>query len=296
MPTVGFRELAVDRRDGGFTFVVNGTPIFCRGVLWVPPDVVSLTAAPGELRASLELLRDAGMNMVRLGGYGTYESPEFWDLCDELGVMVWQDCMLASFDPPDDADFTRLVERELHQVFTLLQGRPALALVCGSSETYQQAAMYGRELGSWASPILEETIPAIVERALPGVPYIASSPIGGQLPFDPTVGVAHYFGVGAYERPLSDLRVAGVRFAAECLAFSNPPERRERRRDVREHHVCRALRGVESRRRARLRHLLGLRGRSRLLRAPPVRLRSPRRQVRRPRLGARPRTRRCPPS
>jgi beta-mannosidase len=223
--TVGFRSVEIDRADDGFTFVVNGVPIFFRGALWVPPDVVSLAASTDRVRASLELLRDAGMNMLRIGGYGTYESPEFWDICDELGVMVWQDCMLASFDPPDDAGFAAEIEGEIAQVFHGLQGRPALALVCGSSETYQQASMFGLEPGSWESPVLEQTIPAVLECVLPGVPYIASSPIGGQLPFDPSAGVAHYFGVGAYLRPLSDARLADVRFAAECLAFSNPPER-----------------------------------------------------------------------
>ena len=133
--------------------------------------------------------------------------------------------MLASFDPPEDDAFAAVIEAELDQVLARLQGRPALPLVCGSSETYQQAAMYGLELGSWQAPVLEKTIPATVERMLPRVPYIPSSPFGGQLPFDPSVGVGHYFGVGAYQRPLSDARLVGVRFAAECLSFANPPER-----------------------------------------------------------------------
>src|SRR5712691_5696340 len=100
--------------------------------------------------------------------------------------------MLTSFDPPDDEEFARAIDAELTHVLTRLQGRPALALVCGSSEAYQQAAMYGQEPGSWHSPVLESTIPAVVERTLPGVAYIPSSPIGGLLPFEPSVGVAHY--------------------------------------------------------------------------------------------------------
>ncbi len=225
LATVGFRTVEVDRRDGSFGFVVNDVPIFCRGALWVAPDVVSMAAPVDDVRTSLELLRDAGMNMVRVGGYATYESPAFWDLCDELGIMVWQDCMLASADPPDTEEFAESIEAELAQVLATLQGRPALAIVCGSSETYQQAAMYGLEPGSWQSTVLEKTIPAIVDRTLPDVPYVASSPIGGTLPFEPSVGVGHYFGVGAYLRPLADARLAGVRFAAECLSFSVPPER-----------------------------------------------------------------------
>ena len=273
LATVGFRTIDVDRTDDGFTFVVNDTPVFCRGALWVPPDVVSLAAPPEQIRTSLQMLRDTGMNMVRLGGNGIYESPEFWDICDELGVMVWQDCMLASFDPPDDDEFAAAIEAELTQVLGRLQGRPALAIVCGGNETYQQAAMYGLRPGSWESDVLEKTIPQVVELTLPGVPYIASSPIGGRLPFEPSSGVAHYFGVGAYRRPLSDARLAGVRFAGECLAFSVPPERAEHRRDVREQLARGPRRELEGRCRARHRNLVGLRGRTRLLRGPPVRTR-----------------------
>lgn len=224
LATVGFRTVEVDRGGDGFQFVVNGQPIFCRGAVWVPPDIVTMAAGPRAVRASLERLCDAGMNMVRVAGHSVYENADFWDLCDELGVMVWQDFMLAGFDPPEDEAFARAIEDEATQVFTRLQGRPALALVCGSTETYQRAAMFGLAPGSWESTVLEETIPAVVERVLPGVTYIPSSPVGGVLPFEPAVGVAHYFGVGAYERPLSDARLSGVRFAAECLAFATPPE------------------------------------------------------------------------
>jgi beta-mannosidase len=225
LATVGFRTVEVDRHDDGFRFVVNGTPIFCRGAVWVPPDAVSMAAGSDAVRASLERFRAAGMNMVRIAGHSTYESAEFWDLCDELGLLVWQDCMLAGLDPPADEEFAQAIDAEVTQVLTPLQGRPALALVCGSSETYQRAAMFGLQPGAWESAVLEETIPAAVARVLPGLPYIPSSPIGGVLPFEPAVGVAHYFGVGAYERPLSDARLSGVRFASECLAFATPAER-----------------------------------------------------------------------
>jgi beta-mannosidase len=224
LATVGFRTIEVDRTGGGFQFVVNDAPIFCRGAVWVPPDIVTLAAGREAVRTSLECLRDAGMNMVRVAGHSVYENAEFWDLCDELGVMVWQDCMLAAFDPPEDDDFARAIAAEVAQVLAPLQGRPALALVCGSSETYQRAAMFGLAPGSWESTVLEETIPAVVERVVPGITYIPSSPIGGVLPFEPATGVAHYFGVGAYERPLADARLSGVRFASECLAFGIPPE------------------------------------------------------------------------
>ncbi len=164
------------------------------------------------------------MNMVRIGGYMSYEDSQFWDLCDEMGILVWQDCMLAGFDPPEEPEFVENVRKEVTQELNRLQGRPSLTVVCGSSETQQQAAMYGLPSDRWRSPLLEETLPALVHQVVPDVPYVASSPTGGDLPFQPDRGIAHYFGVGAYLRPVTDARAAGVRFAAECLAFGNPPE------------------------------------------------------------------------
>lgn len=221
---VGFRTVDVDRCDGAFTLTVNGVPVFCRGACWVGPDTVSLAPRQSEVRASLEMVRDAGMNMVRVGGYTVYEDEGFLDSCDDLGLLVWQDCMLAGIDPPEDPDFHTEVRAELAQALGRLQGRPSVAVICGSSEIHQQAAMLGMEAERWTSPLLEEVIPAMVGEMLPGTPYVPSTPTGEGLPFRPGSGVAHYFGVGAYLRPLDDARLSGVRFAAECLAFATPPE------------------------------------------------------------------------
>jgi beta-mannosidase len=221
---VGFRTVSVDRAGDGFTVSVNDVPIFCRGANWMPPDAVALHTSPAALRSSLRAVVDAGMNMVRLPGYSIYEDDAFWDACDELGVLVWQDCMIAGFDPPEDPGFDEGLHLELAQQFAALQGRPALAVLCGSNDCQQQAAMFGLPADRRRIPLLEDAVPVLAERLLPGVPYVASSPTGGDLPFDPAVGVATYFGVGAYLRPVSDVRSAGVRFAAECLAFATPPE------------------------------------------------------------------------
>jgi beta-mannosidase len=222
--TVGFRTVDVDRADGAFTLSLNGIPIFCRGALWVPPDAVTLRSSEAALRTSLQRLVDAGMNMVRIGGYMSYEDTVFWDLCDELGILVWQDCMLAGFDPPEEPEFVESVRLEVTQQLRELQGRPSLTVVCASSETQQQAAMFGLPSDGWHSPLLEETIPALAGDLVPDVPCVVSSPSGGDLPFEAGQGIAHYFGVGAYLRPITDARAAGVRFAAECLSFGNPPE------------------------------------------------------------------------
>ncbi len=222
--SVGFRTVRAERGDGGFTLVVNGEPVFCRGANWTPPDAVALRATPDAVRDSLQKVVAAGMNMVRISGDSTYEDSAFWDVCDELGILVWQDCMIAGFDPPEDPGFEADLHAELDEQLVALQGRPSLAVVCGSSDSQQQAAMFGLPADRRHSHLLEEAIPEWVAAVLPGVPYVASAPTGGDPPFDPAVGVATYFGVGAYLQPVSDVRSAGVRFAAECLAFAVPPE------------------------------------------------------------------------
>jgi beta-mannosidase len=224
---LGFRTLALDTTDGGFGLSVNGDAIFCRGACWSPVDPVSLNGAPDELRHTLMLMRDAGMNMVRVPGTMVYESDLFYDLCDELGILVWQDFMLANMDyPADDQDFRDSVTLEARQLLCRVAHRPALAMLCGGSEVGQQAAMLGLPREQRHGPLPDAVLPSLCDELAPGIPWCPSTPWGGTFPFSVDSGVTHYFGVGAYRRPLDDARRAGVRFAAECLAFSNIPEPR----------------------------------------------------------------------
>jgi len=223
---VGFRSIEADTADGDFGLRVNGTRLFCRGACWTPVDVASLFAAPAAQRTALEQARDAGMNMLRVAGPFAYEDDAFHDTCDALGILVWQDFMFASLDyPADDHGFLEAVTAEADSVVARLGWRPSTAVFCGNSEVEQQAAMLGTEREAWRSPLFGEVLPARV-RAGSDVPYVPSSPSGGALPFQPGEGVAHYYGVGAYRRPLEDARRAGVRFASECLALANVPDRR----------------------------------------------------------------------
>jgi len=84
--------------------------------------------------------------------------------------------------------------------------------------------MYGLPPAGYRSTILEQTIPQALESVAPEVPYVVTAPSGGDPPFTPATGIAHYFGVGAFLRPPADARLSGVRFAGECLAFGTPPE------------------------------------------------------------------------
>lgn len=227
---VGFRELLPgppgnDVESGGLDLRVNGVRVFARGAVWTPLDLVGMAPGEAALRSALLRVRDAGMNVVRVVGLGAYESPAFHDLCDELGLLVWQDFMFANFDYPvaDDA-FRQSVEAEARTVLADLSWRPSLAVVCGNSEVEQQAAMLGLPPAAGRGELFGELLPRLVQQAGVDTPYVPSSPCGGDLPFRTSQGIAHYFGVGGYHRPLSDVRAAGVHFAAECLALANLPD------------------------------------------------------------------------
>jgi beta-mannosidase len=227
----GFRSLspgagrAHDVEADGLDLHVNGVRIFARGAVWTPADPVGLAPDEATLRAALRLVRDAGMNMLRIPGTGMYESEAFHDLCDDLGLLVWQDFMFANLDYPiADDRFRASVEREAGWLLEQLAGRPSLTVLCGNSEIEQQVAMLGLDPALGRGELFGELLPSLVEDAPTDAIYVPSAPCGGPFPFRPDRGVANYYGVGGYRRPLEDARRAEVRFAAECLAFSNVPD------------------------------------------------------------------------
>ena len=228
--SVGFRTIAAgpdgsqDVEANGLDLHLNGVAVFARGAVWTPVDWLGLAPSDAALREAVETARDAGMNILRVPGTAAYESPAFHDLCDELGILVWQDFMFANLDYPiADDEFRALVSAEAAQVAAHLAGRPSTAVFCGNSEVEQQAAMFGLEPAVGRSELFYELLPRALDTAGSDAIYVPSAPSGGDLPFRNDRGVASYFGVGGYRRPLSDARLADVRFAAECLAFANVP-------------------------------------------------------------------------
>jgi beta-mannosidase len=174
-------------------FVVNGVPVFCRGSCWTPLDIRALRAEPAKLREELVRVRESGANMLRIPGNTLYESEDFYRLCDELGILVWQDFMFANLDyPARDAQFVAEVEDEARALLARLHRHPSIAVYCGGSEVAQQAAMLGLPASVWANDIFTQRLPALCEALHPGVPYFPSTPWGGALPLHPGDGIAHY--------------------------------------------------------------------------------------------------------
>jgi beta-mannosidase len=224
---LGFRTLqsAPDLAADGPALRINGEPVFARGAVWTPTSLDAPVGPPGELERILETVVAGGMNMLRVPGTGAYEGKHFYDMCDALGILVWQDFMFANLDYPEsDPAFMALVQREVRELLQRLGGRPSLAVLCGGSEVAQQVAMLGLDPALASGPLYGELLPSAVAEADVEAPYVPSAPWGGDLPFRTNMGVANYYGVGAYLRPLSDARLAEVRFASECLAFANVPD------------------------------------------------------------------------
>lgn len=221
---VGFRSLTLTRPfEDGLSLAVNGVPVFCRGAVWTPPDLVGLGS--DGTRTLLMRARAAGMNMLRVPGTTLYPDSDFYNLCDEFGILVWQDLMLANFDYPHaDPAFASQLDCELTGFLERTQTAPSLCVLCGGSEVWQQAAMLGAPRAVWADTFCATTLPARAADLRPDLIVVPNSPSGGDLPFSPRGGCTHYFGVGAYRRPLEDARRAEPGFASECLAFANPPE------------------------------------------------------------------------
>ncbi len=222
----GFRSLTLTRPFAeGLGLAVNGVPVFCRGANWMPPDLVGLGCGAEDARPLLDLAREAGMNMLRISGITLYESLAFHDLCDQMGILVFQDLMLANFDyPHDDPAFREELEAEIAVLLDRTQLSPALCVLSGGSEVWQQAAMLGAPQAVWADSFAGERLPMLAGAVRPDLAVVPNSPSGGDLPFSTMAGVTHYYGVGAYRRPLEDARRAEVGFATECLAFANLPE------------------------------------------------------------------------
>lgn len=222
---VGFRSIESTTQpagDSGLALRVNGVPVFCRGAVWTPVDPVSLQ---GDPRPRLRLLRDAGFNMIRVVGTMVYEDDRFHAACDELGLLVWQDMMFANMDYPfEDEGFLRTVLAEARAETARLAAHASTAVLCGNSEIEQQVAMLGLPPSQGRANFFASQLPVIARESGLDVPYVPSAPCGGDLPFRASRGVANYFGVGGYRRPLEDARRAQVKFASECLAFSHVPE------------------------------------------------------------------------
>lgn len=120
--------------EGTFRVIVNNKPLRIRGANWVPVSLLYSQSEAGYAKA-VGHLRDSNCNMVRVWGGGIYEGDEFFALCDEYGILIWQDMMLSCHAYPMDAEFYRAMCTEAEAVARRIRNHPSLAFWCGGNET-----------------------------------------------------------------------------------------------------------------------------------------------------------------
>ena len=172
-------------KDGGrsFVFAVNGQRVYAKGTNWIPGDAIFARMDRKKYRELIDLALSNNVNMLRIWGGGIYEDPYFYRLCDEKGIMVWQDFMFSCARYPEDEKFLSEVHWEAEKVVTGLRNHPSVVLWCGDNEVdatvhwSDSSDPSGRSDRSYSeNRINREVLPEVCARLDPTRPYIVSSP------------------------------------------------------------------------------------------------------------------------
>lgn len=233
---IGLRTLVLDRHEDewgeSFQFAANGVPFFAKGANWIPADAILARRNPQLYRQLIEDAVAANMNMLRVWGGGIYEEDYFYDICDELGICVWQDFMFACMSyPAFDESFMKTVEAEARDNVKRLRHHPSIALWCGNNELEQQAigeTWTLTRMGLEDYKRLFDDLLADVARELdPQRDYWPSSPHsphGDRANYNnPDCGDAHLWEVWHGKKPFEWYRTADHRFCSE-FGFQSFPE------------------------------------------------------------------------
>ncbi len=232
---IGFRDVAVDRRRDAhgtrFTLVVNGREVFVRGANWIPDDHLLTRITRDRLARRLDQALGAHLNLVRVWGGGIYESDDFYELCDERGLLVWQDFLLACAAYPQESPLLEEIEAEARENVVRLAPHPSLVIWNGGNENVWGHEDWGwkDELGdlTWGLRYAAEIFPAVVAELDPTRPYSDNSPSSPGFapdevhPCDPDHGTHHQWEV--WNRvDYTHYRDDVPRFCSE-FGFQGPP-------------------------------------------------------------------------
>ncbi|MGH9524543.1 MAG: beta-mannosidase, partial [Terriglobales bacterium] len=173
----------LDQWGRSFEFIINGIPVYAKGADVIPFDSFPSRVTTADYRRILQSARDANMNMIRHWGGGYYETDEFYELCDELGIMVWQDFMFGNDWQPGTYAFKQNVTAEAEYQLRRLRNHPSIVLWCGNNET-EEAFNWGPKLSGdvrlqmWQDylTVFSGILSSAVARLEPEVPYWPSSP------------------------------------------------------------------------------------------------------------------------
>ncbi len=218
-------ELRRQRDNSGesFMFVINGVPVFAKGGNWIPSDSFPTRITDEKYRYMMESVRDSNMNMLRVWGGGIYESDVFYELADEMGILIWQDFMFACSMYPANQEFLDSVRAEAIDNVKRLRNHPSIVLWAGNNEVETAWRNWGwrQQLPSsvWDDyvKIFHGVLQEVCDAYDPSRAYWPSSPHGG-LPDDPDSkrsGDVHYWEVWHAEKPFSEYEKQRPRFMSE---------------------------------------------------------------------------------
>jgi beta-mannosidase len=224
----------LDRWGRSFELVVNGIPVFAKGADVIPFDSFPNRVTAANYRRILQSARDANMNMIRHWGGGYYESEEFYSICDELGIMVWEDFMFGNDWQPGTYAFKLNIEAEAEDQVRRLRNHPSIVVWCGNNETESAMTWVGRpnyppdvRYQMWQDYLTEFSgiLPRVVARLDAETPYWPSSPSADyeQLSDHYQSGDAHIWDVWHGRVPFSTYETHHARFVTE-YGFQSFPE------------------------------------------------------------------------
>lgn len=234
---IGLRTMTVSREKDEwgeeFCHVVNGMKVFAMGADYIPEDNILARVTPERTRRLLEDCKAANFNAIRVWGGGYYPDDAFYDICDELGLLVWQDLMYACAFYDLTPDFERSIRVETHQNVARLRHHASLALICGNNEmemfmagansalinhrTWEFVPTYPHHITDYVK-MFEYILPAIVKETAPQTYWWPASPSSGgnfDAPNDENRGDNHYWDVWHGEKPFTEYRKFFFRYASE---------------------------------------------------------------------------------
>lgn len=234
---IGLRTMTVSREKDEwgeeFCHVVNGVKVFAMGADYIPEDNILARVTPERTRRLLEDCKAANFNAIRVWGGGYYPDDAFYDICDELGLLVWQDLMYACAFYDLTPDFERSIRVETQQNVARLRHHASLALICGNNEmemfmagansalinhrTWEFVPTYPHHITDYVK-MFEYILPAIVKETAPQTYWWPASPSSGgnfDTPNDENRGDNHYWDVWHGEKPFTEYRKFFFRYASE---------------------------------------------------------------------------------
>lgn len=234
---IGLRTMTVSREKDEwgeeFCHVANGVKVFAMGADYIPEDNILARVTPERTRRLLEDCKAANFNAIRVWGGGYYPDDAFYDICDELGLLVWQDLMYACAFYDLTPDFERSIRVETQQNVARLRHHASLALICGNNEmemfmagansalinhrTWEFAPTYPHHITDYVK-MFEYILPAIVKETAPQTYWWPASPSSGgnfDAPNDENRGDNHYWDVWHGEKPFTEYRKFFFRYASE---------------------------------------------------------------------------------